>query len=63
MTTVPEMLQDLEKDRFFGTVELVVQGGHVVIVRKTETFKVFEDKIFSVRDQRERQEGNDLKRR
>lgn len=34
-----EMLSQLERTKFFGSVELKFEAGHVVLVRKTETLK------------------------
>lgn len=36
---IAEMLSQLERGRFFGSVELKYEAGHVVLVRKTETLK------------------------
>ena len=34
-----DILRDLERSRFFGTLELKFESGRVVLVRKTETLK------------------------
>jgi hypothetical protein len=36
---VGELLADLERKRFFGSLELKLEDGHVVLIRKTETIK------------------------
>ena len=33
------MLRDFERQKFFGSVELKLEAGRVVLLRKTETFK------------------------
>ncbi len=39
MQNIDEMLEDLERNRFFGSVELKLEAGRVVLLRKTETIK------------------------
>ncbi len=39
MKTVPEVLHDLEGQRFYGSVEIKYEAGRVVLLRKTETIK------------------------
>jgi hypothetical protein len=34
-----DILRELERCRFFGTLELKFESGRVVLVRKTETLK------------------------
>ena len=34
-----EMLRELERRRFHGTLEIKLESGRVVLVRKTETIK------------------------
>jgi hypothetical protein len=34
-----ELLRDLERSRFFGSLELKFEAGRVVLLRKTETLK------------------------
>ncbi len=36
---IRQMLDELERQRFYGSVELKYESGHVVLVRKTETLK------------------------
>lgn len=36
---VKQVLTDLNKERFFGSVELKFEAGNVVLIRKTETIK------------------------
>ena len=33
------MLADLERQRFFGSIELKYEGGQIVLIRRTETIK------------------------
>jgi hypothetical protein len=33
------LLADLERQRFFGSLELKLEAGRVVLIRKTETLK------------------------
>jgi len=37
--TLHKLLDDLTRDRFYGSVELKFEAGKVVLVRKTENFK------------------------
>lgn len=37
--TIDQLLRELERTRFYGAVELKYEAGHVVLIRKTETFK------------------------
>ncbi len=37
------LLADLQRRRFFGSIELKLEAGHVVLIRKTETLKPFHD--------------------
>ena len=39
MQNLSEILNELERERFFGSVELKFESGAVVLVRKTETIK------------------------
>ncbi|KKM97048.1 hypothetical protein LCGC14_1171990 [marine sediment metagenome] len=40
MQKLEQLLADLEKQRFYGSVEVKFESGRVVLVRKTETIKV-----------------------
>jgi hypothetical protein len=42
---IPELLCDLEQSRFYGSLELKYEGGRLVLIRKTETFKPMEKPI------------------
>jgi hypothetical protein len=33
------LLADLQRQRFFGSIELKLEAGYVVLIRKTETLK------------------------
>ena len=33
------MLRDFERQKFFGSVELKLEAGRIVVMRKTETIK------------------------
>jgi hypothetical protein len=39
MQSTIETLCELERARFFGTLEIKFEAGHVVLLRKTETIK------------------------
>lgn len=39
MNELAEMLRQLELGRFYGSVELKFEAGHVVLLKKTETIK------------------------
>ena len=39
MTTLNELLRNLEQAKFFGSVELKYEAGRLVLIRKTETLK------------------------
>lgn len=39
MERVIEILRDLERGKFYGSVEVKLEAGKVVLVRKTETIK------------------------
>jgi hypothetical protein len=43
MFNTAELLSDLEKCRFYGSVELKFEAGKLVLVRKSETLKTFND--------------------
>ena len=38
-TELGEFLRELERNRFFGSVELKFESGRIVLVRKTQTLK------------------------
>jgi hypothetical protein len=39
MRELTELLRELEAARFFGSLELKFESGHVVLLKKTETLK------------------------
>ena len=39
MNTVDEILSQLARDRFYGSVEIKLEAGKIVLLRKTETIK------------------------
>ena len=39
MNAVASILSALERDRFYGAIELKYEAGRVVLLRKTETIK------------------------
>ncbi len=43
MTTIYNLLQQLAREQFYGSVELKIEAGKVVLVRKTESIKPVED--------------------
>jgi hypothetical protein len=42
--SVTDMMSDLERARFFGSIEVKFEAGRVVLVKKTETIKASGDK-------------------
>lgn len=36
---ISEILHELEQTRFYGSLEIKFEAGHVVLLRKTETIK------------------------
>ena len=34
-----KMIDELDRNRFYGSLEIKFEAGHVVLVRKTETIK------------------------
>ena len=39
MPAVDDLLKELERNRFYGSLELKLEAGRVVLLRKTETIK------------------------
>ncbi len=39
---ISELGRELEKSRFYGSLELKYEDGRLVLIRKTETFKPME---------------------
>jgi len=39
MRTVDDMLKDLERNHFYGSLELKLEAGRVVLLRKIETIR------------------------
>ena len=39
LLSVGKLLTDLEQQKFFGSLELKLEAGRVVLIRKTETIK------------------------
>ena len=39
MNKVQEILRDLGRNRFYGTIEIKFESGKVILIRKSETFK------------------------
>ncbi len=37
--TIPEMIRELEQQKFYGSLEISFQAGHVTVIRKTESFR------------------------
>jgi hypothetical protein len=40
MRALTEILHQLEDQRFYGSVEIKLEAGRIVLVRKTETIKL-----------------------
>lgn len=43
MNELAQLLRQLEATRFYGTLELKIEAGHVVLLKKTETLKPTQD--------------------
>jgi len=41
VNTVEQILNELSRERFYGTLEIKLESGKVVLLRKTETIKPF----------------------
>lgn len=41
--TLTELLQNLERSKFYGVLELRYESGHIVLARRTESIKLAED--------------------
>ena len=39
MSELTELLRQLEATRFYGALELKLEAGHIVLIKKTETLK------------------------
>lgn len=39
MRSLGDLLAELERERFYGTLEVKLEAGKVVLIRKCETFK------------------------
>ncbi len=50
------ILQGLIKGKFYGTVEIKFEAGHIVLVRKSESIKLDQDKITRLESERGRSE-------
>lgn len=55
MESIRKILDELEQRRFYGTLEIKYERGHIVLMRKTETIKP-EDK--NCRDTRGKYDGH-----
>ena len=39
MSEIEKLIEDLERTRFFGSLEVKFEAGKVVLIRKTESIK------------------------
>jgi hypothetical protein len=39
---IPQLTHELERSRFYGSLELKYEDGRLVLIRKTETFRPME---------------------
>ena len=39
---IPELISALEQSQFYGSLELKYEGGRLMLIRKSETFKPME---------------------
>ncbi len=56
VSSVENLLADLERQRFYGSLEVKLEAGKVVLLRKTETIKPVAD---DCRDNRGKDNGRD----
>ncbi len=54
MNAVQQLVTELERQRFYGSLEIKFEGGKVVLLRKTETIKLAGD---NCRDNRGKHDG------
>jgi hypothetical protein len=40
---ISELARELEKSHFYGSLELKYEGGRLVLIRKSETFRPMEN--------------------
>ncbi len=43
ITDVHQLLRDLTREKFFGSVEIRYEAGHIATIKKTESLKVSGD--------------------
>jgi hypothetical protein len=43
MQEISEIARELEKSRFYGSLELKYEDGRLVLIRKSETFRPMEN--------------------
>jgi hypothetical protein len=43
VTDVHQLLRDLTREKFFGSVELRYEAGHIATIKKTESLKILGD--------------------
>ena len=43
MNPIQALLQEMARRRFYGSLEIKLEAGKVVLLRKTETVKLFAD--------------------
>lgn len=56
MQSVSALLEQLQQQRFYGSIELKMEAGRVVLVRKSETFKPSNDGDTDYRNNRGEQD-------
>lgn len=56
MKRLDQLLTDLERQRFYGSVEIKFEAGKVVLLRKIETIKPAPE---NYRDSRDKDNGRD----
>jgi hypothetical protein len=39
MPDIPQLTNELERSRFYGSLELKYEDGRLVLIRKTETYR------------------------
>ncbi len=60
---VNQLLDELARSRFFGTLEIKLEAGLVVLLRKTETLKLSTTKSFPEHCRDNRGDKNVLRRK
>jgi hypothetical protein len=44
LTDIPQLLEHLRQSRFYGSLEIKLEAGRIVLLKKTETIKPTEER-------------------